>query len=209
MNINKIYTSLALSLSISATSSAALTALADPTAATTSSLYVHSSISVANLYDSDHTIIADGDTNATQFSGLGTTDSGFVVVKYNMGASIDLRGVYFAQRHFSDEQVTDIEFWVTNTDPGVVGSDAAAMPILGTVATYTLSGITANTASRVTEYDFGSTVGSGQYIVMRLQGKASSNNVGADELVLAAVPEPSSAALLGLGGLALILRRRK
>jgi len=34
-----------------------------------------------------------------------------------------------------------------------------------------------------------------------------SNTAGS--LVLKAVPEPSSAALLGLGGLALILRRRK
>ena len=209
MNINKTYTAIALSLSISATSSAALTALADPTTATTSSIYDHSSISIGNLYDSDHTTIADGDTNSTQFSGLGTTDNGFVVIKYDMGATINLGGIYFAQRHFSAEQVTDIKFWVTNTNPGPVGSDAVAMPILGTAPTHTLSSITANTASRITEYDFGSNVGSGQYVVMRLQGKSGSDHVGADELVLAAVPEPSSAALLGLGGLALILRRRK
>ncbi len=211
MNINKIYTSIALSLSITATTSAALTALADPTAATTSSIYPHSSIAVANLYDSDHTTIADGDVNSTQFGGHENVDLGFVVIKYDMGSSIDLGGVFFAQRHWADDQVTDIEFWVTNTDPGAVGSDAGAMPILGTAATYTLSGIPGRTDSIVKEFDFGSNVGSGQYVVMRLQGKAAARNVGADELVLAsqAVPEPSSAALLGLGGLALILRRRK
>ncbi len=39
--------------------------------------------------------------------------------------------------------------------------------------------------------------------------QGSGENFGANNLVVTAVPEPSSAALLGLGGLALIMRRRK
>ncbi len=37
----------------------------------------------------------------------------------------------------------------------------------------------------------------------------SGNQVGIDNISLDAVPEPTTTALLGLGGLALILRRRK
>lgn len=42
-----------------------------------------------------------------------------------------------------------------------------------------------------------------------LHGQTVSNTSDGFDFVFAAVPEPSSAALLGLGGLALILRRRK
>ena len=42
-----------------------------------------------------------------------------------------------------------------------------------------------------------------------LENKVFADNFRIDDIALTTVPEPSSAALLGLGGLALILRRRK
>jgi len=52
------------------------------------------------------------------------------------------------------------------------------------------------------------TVGANGNLIVTLQS-AASGYVIVDAIALKAVPEPSSAALLGLGGLALVLRRRK
>jgi len=54
-----------------------------------------------------------------------------------------------------------------------------------------------------------STDGSGNLVITVSSDSTSRNDAAVSALVLTAVPEPSSAALLGLGGLALILRRRK
>lgn len=56
-------------------------------------------------------------------------------------------------------------------------------------------------------YTSGATV-SGANLVIHVRAEGDDYQ-GVDNIVLTAVPEPSSAALLGLGGLALILRRRK
>ncbi len=57
----------------------------------------------------------------------------------------------------------------------------------------------------------GNTLGAGTYTVQVHQSNMPSGGAYAsyDGVTLTAVPEPSSTALLGLGGLALILRRRK
>lgn len=60
------------------------------------------------------------------------------------------------------------------------------------------------------QFTTGSSV-SGDNLMIRLRAEDIVNNAfgGWDSIVVTAVPEPSSTALLGLGGLALILRRRK
>ncbi|BDS08568.1 hypothetical protein NT6N_36080 [Oceaniferula spumae] len=55
-------------------------------------------------------------------------------------------------------------------------------------------------------------LGAGDAVFMQIAFTNVNNDggfVGIDEITIDSVPEPSSAALLGLGGLALILRRRK
>ena len=57
-----------------------------------------------------------------------------------------------------------------------------------------------------------SSVASARYVgieILTANGSDAANRVGLAEVVITTVPEPSSTALLGLGGLALILRRRK
>ncbi|WP_227021327.1 PEP-CTERM sorting domain-containing protein [Oceaniferula marina] len=57
--------------------------------------------------------------------------------------------------------------------------------------------------------NFTATVGGEYQIQLSSANSPDGNHVFVDNIGLTAVPEPSSAALLGLGGLALILRRRK
>ena len=65
-----------------------------------------------------------------------------------------------------------------------------------------------NTISSTSDF---SNTGSDVFVQVTLVDGAGSSNLALDTISLdyTAVPEPSSAALLGLGGLALILRRRK
>ena len=55
----------------------------------------------------------------------------------------------------------------------------------------------------------GSYFANGDIAFIALQAEGSKARFGIDNISVTVVPEPSSAALLGLGGLALILRRRK
>jgi hypothetical protein len=64
-------------------------------------------------------------------------------------------------------------------------------------------------ATATYSYDAGDAGLVGQALEIRLIGYGIQSNYDNVRLDFAAVPEPSSAALLGLGGLALILRRRK
>ncbi len=78
-----------------------------------------------------------------------------------------------------------------NTDTGTITN-----VLNNSTQTVNLSGLTAN--------------GSNEIVLVISSINSDSNNGGAlNYLQLTAVPEPSAAALLGLGGLSLILRRRK
>ena len=88
------------------------------------------------------------------------------------------------------------------TATGLDGTNSESLDIIlsqGGSAVFTATNRTtiADTTGAVSDVDFamGSNWGTAQYSV--------------DDVSVTAVPEPSSAALLGLGGLALILRRRK
>jgi hypothetical protein len=87
-----------------------------------------------------------------------------------------------------------------------------------TLSTSAANSITAvDTWSEQTATPFDVTLADGETATFRLIGTATSDsdfgrNVVLDDLVLggtSAIPEPSTTALLGLGGLALILRRRR
>ena len=183
---------------------AALTMLDDPTSATAST--EHSApFLVTNLFDGTPTLADVGSTtqNGSDYAGSGV---GPHVVVYDMGSSIELAGIFYSQRVHILDAVTSIEFWVESSDPG--SATLALASSLG-ASDHTIN--LAGTDNNLTEYDFGGVVGTGQYVVMRLNSP-STFNPGGGELQLAttaSVPEPSSTALLGLGTLGLLLRRRR
>ncbi|MFC5049897.1 PEP-CTERM sorting domain-containing protein [Rubritalea spongiae] len=75
-----------------------------------------------------------------------------------------------------------------------------------------LSDVGAQNSESVFTIDFTTTAANETLSILYAQtadGGGSADNVGIAAITLAAVPEPSSTALLGLGGLSLILRRRK
>jgi hypothetical protein len=192
-----------LSLAFAASGSAALTLLADPISHTASSQINAGEFNAGNLYDGTVTL-ADLGTTANQGGQYAGSGVGPHYMVYNMGSTIDLGGIVYAQRagaNSSTDKVTSIDFWLQNSNPGTVTSDP------GAAIDHTLT-VTNTANNNLTEYDFGSTVASGQYVIMKMTGNGG--NPGGSELVLGTfVPEPSTTALLGLGGLALILRRRK
>ena len=87
-----------------------------------------------------------------------------------------------------------------------VSVDGGAFVAFGTGDTEASTGLAANR-----DFNFTGDV-SGSSIVVRFAPTSSTGNLHISDIVVTGttnVPEPSSAALLGLGGLALILRRRK
>lgn len=75
-----------------------------------------------------------------------------------------------------------------------------------------LSDVGTQNSESVFTIDFTTTAANETLSILYAQtgdGGGSADNVGISAITLAAVPEPSSTALLGLGGLALIMRRRK
>lgn len=91
---------------------------------------------------------------------------------------------------------------------GPVGGTAWNDTRTGTATT--LIDTTFNTAGTQTVSDVDLGAGGYDYYMWRVGLSASSTtNVSFSDLSVTVVPEPSSAALLGLGGLALIFRRRK
>ena len=87
-----------------------------------------------------------------------------------------------------------------------------------TFVPFTVNGVEYTTTGTYSGYGSGFTFGENNTIIVKglsgnltIQGsvRAGSNRGSVSGVQITAVPEPSSAALLGLGGLALILRRRK
>ena len=122
-----------------------------------------------------------------------TTYSDFVV-------SLD-----YGQRQNGTDSNIRIALWNTTTDTELAGADQV---ITGATETWT-AGVynlsydsTAQTSGDVLEFRVTN-------LDPDLGGNAWQNTASIDNVSITAVPEPSAAALLGLGGIALILRRRK
>ena len=86
--------------------------------------------------------------------------------------------------------------------------------ITGAEASYSGSAQTEYAVPSTMTFDYvgaGAAVGKALGVEFSWEGPTTNNGswIGVDNVSITTVPEPSSAALLGLGGLALILRRRK
>ena len=152
--------------------------LPDPISATASTEF-NATYAIENLYDGNPTGVDIGTTNnlGNQYAGIGT---GPHVVVYDMGAAMDFDRVFYAQRPATPpvDKVQQIEFWVTDTDPGAAST---TMPILSGAADYDLTGL--NEDNNLNEYAFGATL-SGRYVVMRLSTVTGTANTGGSELIL-------------------------
>lgn len=163
-----------------------------------------STVSLAGTVTVDLFDSAAGDNNgqgAPGSAGLLTLNSIFDPPA-NGGGSITFSGLTMGQNYelqlvFSDTRsgslgATNIDLWGNATGAGAAEHSTADISTAQLVtATFTADGTTQSFWTTQNTATVGSFDG------------------GAAALQLRAVPEPTSAALLGLGGLALILRRRK
>ena len=165
----------------------------DPTSSSASSFHSAPYV-VGNLYDGNigSASIGTPDNQGAQYAGNG---AGPHVIVYDMGASVDFDGIYYAQRlgdNPATDKVTSMQFWVTDTNPGAAST---GMAILGSAVDRTLS-ITNTADSNLTEYGLGVTL-SGRYVVMRLTGNGG--NPGGSELWLRSVDSGSGGITPGSG----------
>lgn len=98
-----------------------------------------------------------------------------------------------------------VEWYGSNDD----GTPTIASGPLGNVVAVDLTGNNTDTDTGTITSAHATSVGPGTYVTEWNRIGSSLNDGSVVVAFAAAVPEPSSAALLGLGGLALILRRRK
>lgn len=146
--------------------------------------------------------LAIGQTAAIDLATLGVANSDYVGVDFRQGTTTGI-GYNFQNGGsnygvFSSSGVTDSGVGFSTSFKTIsLKRDTATDYTLSIDGTDFTSLTLANSATAIDEIRvFNSTSGSG-------------NDVLFNNFVVTPVPEPSSAALLGLGGLALILRRRK
>ena len=163
-------------------SSAGLTALTDGSVAT-----YYSNASQTGDYPTTHSAYATGGNGAEAV--------------YDLGASFDLAEIVIYggwNDGGRDQQNLDI----------LVSADNASFTSLGaTLGGNSGAGDPISHRNSIT--DDSGTLASGVRFIKLEFGSVENGYVGYTEIDVFAVPEPSTTALLGLGGLALILRRRK
>jgi hypothetical protein len=137
-----------------------------------------------------------------------TTPDASDSVTYTFSSTVDLDGLLFWNYN---------EYWNGNlyNDRGIVSSDITINHDGGSftlqdVAFTQTPGGTSNTQTSVAQQiSFGSDFMGVTSVVFDDITSTSGAQTGWQEIAFTAVPEPSSSALLGLGGLALMLRRRR
>ena len=152
-----------------------------------------------------------GLNNATtsNISNLETGDNIIRLEASNIGGDI---GTFFNGAAFLDSSSTSTTAELTNGFTAILVADVDGytytLDSVGDTSPVTVSGTYA-------PGEFVSTVGNSHLVFAQQQFNAGNNgvnllsNITQASIEVTTVPEPSSAALLGLGGLALIMRRRK
>jgi hypothetical protein len=211
---------IALSLGLAAASQAAIVATSDITvtasgaqsANSSNSNYTHTAdgsglsatLTDANLATVTHVSGFDASTQYLTQSTTGTLDATLI---YTFSSALTDKLTTIAVWNYS--QTNQLNRWADSVDVSV--DTGSGLTLLGT---YQLSdpGSSAINSDLIDVSGF-NLVGATQVTLKINQGKADNNGTdftsGLSEVAFQTVPEPSSAALLGLGGLALILRRRK
>ena len=156
--------------------------------------------------------------------GAGADQSGYVyqlLGTYSGETTVSLAGTAYNRLRGDNVGDFDVSFYFGAFAP-VEGTDVAGSTTqLGSTQQFeegvNLPGLASGTAATSSAFSHtasfaGSGISTGDQVWVRLGD--GTNNSGNDEpyidtLVVSTVPEPSSTALLGLGGLALILRRKK
>jgi hypothetical protein len=170
---------------------AAFLAQLAPGVITPSATSTHGSFPVSNLTDGD---LGTGSGTSSWASGSAST----VTLTLDF-ASADVAGIIL-NWGWGDRTLGDYKVKINGTS-------------LGSIQVDTAGGTTGAESSELNTYIIFDSVQSGatKIEVIGTNGDGNANAWGFDEIEVytGVVPEPSTTALLGLGGLALILRRRK
>jgi len=158
---------------------------------------------------------SDGNITSTANGQLFTNDPGgfpsdyftvapAIVLDMNLGSAMSLDSISFWNRGAVNANGTTSFNAVFSTDATFGNGDDSAAFAFNPV----------NTGGTQQDFALGSVVANAQYVRVTIDDNDFGVGLGGDraaftEFQFNQVPEPSSTALLGLGGLALILRRRK
>lgn len=171
-----------------------------------------------------HAIGSGGDA---ALSGIGSNSSGTiffgVTFQNNTGAALNLNTLSFAGEQWrnggnTSPQTLEFSFQIGSTAPGLTDpgyTDGDAFDFTSPVTGATAAAIDGNGAGRTPiSGNLDLTLAAGEFITLRWERPNSSGNdhgIGIDDLSLsyAAVPEPGTVLLLGVGGLLAVLRLRR
>ena len=139
-----------------------------------------------------------------------TTPTASDAVTYSFNSTVDLGGLLFWNYN---------EWWVGDgnlyNDRGIVSSDitinhdGGSITLQDVAFTLTPGGTSDTQTSAAQQISFGGNYTGVTSVVFDDITRIGSGQTGWQEIAFTAAPEPSSTALLGLGGLALMLRRRR
>jgi hypothetical protein len=172
-----------------------------------------SNVSTINSWQNDRGFTLDvtfrwTDTSPTRFD-FGLVDAAYTISASNAWLSSSLAGAYGvgfsptiggADGLFFNNDAGSLTALSTAQGDITTATQTFSMTITDTTWSYSLNGATATTGTHTFDT-------SRSY---RFTAHAQSNSGATfDNITISAIPEPSSTALLGLGGLALMLRRRR